>query len=126
MLDDFPALFSEFERCFHLWLQFWNDLNVCVSQAATLRLNSAAQYFTSRNDDAVSPYTASNASLICIGVLPFKDKYLMTARFSIFFIFIITLTSILKRLSNKNYTSNMVEIFVASFKRYANNLRRFC
>src|SRR5436190_18601991 len=57
------------------------------------RLNSAAQNFTVVNDGAESPYTESNSSLICVGVLPFKNKYLMTARYSILFIFIKTLTS---------------------------------
>ena len=47
------------------------------------RLNSAAQYFTVVNDGAESPYTESNSSLICVGVLPFKNKYLVTARYSI-------------------------------------------
>ena len=57
------------------------------------RLNSAAQNFTVVNDGALSPYTVSNSTLICVGVLPFKNKYLMTARYSIFSIFTKTLTS---------------------------------
>ena len=47
------------------------------------RLNSAAQNFTEVNDGAEFPYTKSNSSLICVGVLSFKNKYLMTARYSI-------------------------------------------
>src|SRR5436190_13574311 len=57
------------------------------------RLNSAAQNFTVVNDGAESPYTESNSSLICVGVLPFKNKYLMTARYSILSIFTQRLTS---------------------------------
>ena len=34
------------------------------------------------NDGAQSPNTESNSSLISVGVLPFKNKYLMTARYS--------------------------------------------
>ena len=48
-----------------------------------LCLNSAAQNFTVVNDGAEFPYTESNSSLICVGVLPFKNKYLMTTRYSI-------------------------------------------
>ena len=47
------------------------------------RLNSAAQNFTVVNDSAEFPYTESNSSLIFVGVLPFKNKYLVTARYSI-------------------------------------------
>ena len=47
------------------------------------RLNSPAQYFTVVNDGAESPYTESNSSSICVGVLSFKNKYLMTDRYSI-------------------------------------------
>ncbi|CAH1389960.1 unnamed protein product [Nezara viridula] len=54
------------------------------------RLNSAAQNFTVVNDGAEPPYTESNLFLICVGVLPFKNKYLMTARYSILSIFIKT------------------------------------
>ncbi|GFV41678.1 uncharacterized protein TNCV_3628291 [Trichonephila clavipes] len=57
------------------------------------RLNSAAQTFIVVNDDAESPYTESTSSLICVGVLPFKNKYLMTARYTILSIFTKTLTS---------------------------------
>src|SRR5436189_6488481 len=57
------------------------------------RLNSAAQNFTVVNDGVESLYTESNSSLICVGVLPFKNNYLMTARYSILSIFIKTLTS---------------------------------
>ena len=44
------------------------------------RLNSATQNFTVVIDGAESPYTEFNSSLIRVGVLPFKNKYLMTAR----------------------------------------------
>ena len=47
------------------------------------RLNSAAQNVTLVNAGVKSPYTQSNSSLICVGELPFKNKYLMTARYSI-------------------------------------------
>ena len=58
-----------------------------------LHLNSVAQNFTVVNYSAESPYTESNSSLISVGVLPFKNKYLMTARYSILAIFIKTLAS---------------------------------
>ena len=47
------------------------------------RLNSAAQNFTVVNDGAEFPYIEFNSSLICVGVLPFENKYLMTPRYSI-------------------------------------------
>jgi len=43
------------------------------------RLNSAAQNFMMVNDFAEFPYTVSNSSLVCVGVLPFINKYLMSA-----------------------------------------------
>ncbi|GFX56263.1 hypothetical protein TNCV_2241971 [Trichonephila clavipes] len=57
------------------------------------RLNSAAQNFSVVNEGAESPYTESNSLLIYVGVLPFKNKYLMPTRYLSLSLFTKTLTS---------------------------------
>ena len=47
-------------------------------------LNSATLFVTVRYDRAESPQTSVNSLIISVAIDPFRVKYLMTARYSVF------------------------------------------